>query len=83
MATSKSGGSTKNGRDSRSQRLGCKAFGGMNVNAGTILVRQHGTRFKPGVNVGMGKDHTLFAKATGAVKFEGHEKNRRISIVVA
>jgi large subunit ribosomal protein L27 len=83
MATSKSGGSTKNGRDSRSQRLGCKAFGGMKVPAGSILVRQRGTRFKPGMNVGIGKDDTLFAKVTGVVKFEGHAKCRKISIEVA
>ena len=81
MATSKSGGSTKNGRDSQSKRLGCKAFAGMVVPAGSILVRQRGTVFKPGLNVGMGKDHTLFAKITGKVQFEGYDKRRRISVM--
>jgi len=84
MATSKSGGSTRNGRDSAGQRLGCKAFSGMLVPGGTILVRQHGTNFKPGLNVGIGKDHTLFAKITGTVRFEGKTRgNRHISIIPA
>jgi large subunit ribosomal protein L27 len=82
MATSKSGGSTKNGRDSNGQRLGCKAFGGMTVSAGSILVRQKGTTFKAGHNVMMGKDHSLFATITGVVRFEGHSKgNRKISVL--
>ena len=82
MATSKAGGSTKNGRDSNGQRLGCKAFGGMVVTAGSILVRQKGTTFKPGLNVGLAKDHSLFAKIGGRVRFEGSEKGkRRISIL--
>jgi large subunit ribosomal protein L27 len=69
MAHKKSGGSSRNGRDSAGQRLGVKKFGGENVLAGNILVRQRGTKFWPGVNVGLGRDHTLFATATGAVKF--------------
>ena len=69
MAHKKSGGSSRNGRDSAGQRLGVKKFGGENVLAGNILVRQRGTKFFAGDNVGMGKDHTLFATATGAVKF--------------
>ncbi|MES2201851.1 MAG: 50S ribosomal protein L27 [candidate division FCPU426 bacterium] len=82
MATSKSAGSTKNGRDSNAQRLGCKAFGGMTVSAGSILVRQRGTTFKAGHNVMMAKDHSLFATVTGKVRFEGHAKgNRKISVL--
>jgi large subunit ribosomal protein L27 len=69
MAHKKSGGSSRNGRDSAGQRLGVKKFGGENVLAGNILVRQRGTKFYPGENVGLGRDHTLFATATGAVKF--------------
>ena len=82
MAGSKAGGSTKNGRDSHGQRLGCKAFGGMTVPAGSILVRQKGTIFKAGLNVGLAKDHSLFAKVTGVVRFEGSEPGKRkISIL--
>ena len=69
MATKKAGGSSKNGRDSAGRRLGVKRFGGQEVVPGNILVRQRGTKVYPGDNVGMGKDHTLFAKAGGAVKF--------------
>lgn len=69
MAQKKAGGSSKNGRDSIGKRLGIKAYGGQLINAGTIIVRQRGTTFHPGENVGIGKDHTLFAKATGYVKF--------------
>jgi large subunit ribosomal protein L27 len=69
MAHKKSGGSSRNGRDSESKRLGVKKFGGEQVLAGNILVRQRGTTFHPGDQVGMGRDHTLFALATGAVKF--------------
>ena len=69
MAHKKAGGSTNNGRDSVSKRLGVKRFGGENVVAGNIIVRQRGTHFHPGTNVGCGKDHTLFAKADGVVKF--------------
>lgn len=70
MAHKKAGGSTSNGRDSIAKRLGVKRYGGEQVNAGSILIRQRGTRFHAGTNVGIGKDHTLFAKATGVVKFE-------------
>ena len=70
MAHKKAGGSTRNGRDSESKRLGVKKFGGENVIAGNILVRQRGTRIHPGVNVGMGSDHTLFATADGKVEFK-------------
>ena len=69
MAHKKAGGSTRNGRDSESKRLGVKSFGGQTVTAGSIIIRQRGTRFHPGVNVGLGKDHTLFAKADGIVRF--------------
>ncbi len=76
MAHKKAGGSTRNGRDSESKRLGVKRFGGERVSAGSIIVRQRGTRFHPGVNVGMGRDHTLFALTDGAVKFQ-HKNNRK------
>ena len=68
MAHKKAGGSSRNGRDSESKRLGLKAFGGETVSAGSILVRQRGTKFHPGQNVGIGKDHTLFAMLDGKVK---------------
>jgi large subunit ribosomal protein L27 len=77
MAHKKAGGSSRNGRDSESKRLGLKAFGGELVNAGSILVRQRGTRFHPGENVGLGKDDTLFARADGTVQF-GHRKGRKL-----
>ena len=69
MATKKAGGSTRNGRDSESKRLGVKKFGGEHVLAGNIIVRQRGTKFHPGKNVGLGKDHTIFATIEGHVKF--------------
>ncbi len=83
MAHKKAGGSTRNGRDSHSKRLGIKRYGDQVVLAGNILVRQRGTEFHPGSNVGMGTDHTLFAKITGRVKFEvkGEKKRRTVSIV--
>ena len=83
MAHKKAGGSTRNGRDSESKRLGVKKFGGEKVLAGNILVRQRGTQFHPGVNVGCGTDYTLFAKAEGEVKFElkGPRKRRFVSVV--
>ena len=77
MAHKKGGGSSRNGRDSQSQRLGVKRYAGQIVNAGTILVRQRGTVVHPGSNVGVGKDHTLFALINGVVKFEPASKNRR------
>ena len=70
MATKKAGGSTKNGRDSNPKMLGVKIYGGQSVTAGNIIVRQRGTEFHAGQNVGMGRDHTLFATADGEVKFE-------------
>ncbi|MFY0665417.1 MAG: 50S ribosomal protein L27 [Natronospirillum sp.] len=85
MAHKKAGGSTRNGRDSQSKRLGVKAFGGQTVTAGSIIIRQRGTAFHPGVNVGLGKDHTLFALKDGAVKFEvkGPKNRKTVSIVAA
>ncbi|MEZ5492282.1 MAG: 50S ribosomal protein L27 [Gammaproteobacteria bacterium] len=78
MAHKKAGGSTSNGRDSISKRLGVKLFGGQRAVAGNIIVRQRGTRFHPGENVGLGKDHTIYAKADGMVKFEVKgPKNRK------
>lgn len=84
MAHKKAGGSTRNGRDSQAKRLGVKVFGGEVVKAGNIIVRQRGTEYHPGVNVGCGHDHTLFAKSAGVVKFEiKGAKNRRMVSVVA
>ena len=81
MAHKKGQGSVKNGRDSQSKRLGVKKFGGQSVRAGNILIRQRGTRFHAGKNVGMGRDHTLFALHEGVVKFD--RENRRISVLEA
>lgn len=85
MAHKKAAGSSRNGRDSESKRLGVKKFGGERVIAGNIILRQRGTRYHPGVNVGIGRDHTLFAKADGAVRFErrGPRNRRYVSIVPA
>jgi large subunit ribosomal protein L27 len=77
MAHKKGQGSSRNGRDSAGQRLGVKRFGGERVHAGSILVRQHGTRIHPGKNVGLGKDFTLFAKIDGVVTFERLDKDRK------
>ncbi|OGL40996.1 MAG: 50S ribosomal protein L27 [Candidatus Schekmanbacteria bacterium GWA2_38_9] len=77
MAHKKSGGSSTNGRDSAGRRLGVKRFAGQEVKAGSILVRQRGTKFFPGINVGRGKDDTLFAKVNGKVRFEWIAKDRR------
>ena len=82
MAHKKSGGSAKNGRDSHSKRLGVKRSAGQAVLAGSILIRQRGTPFKPGENVGRGKDDTLFAKVTGTVKFETKGKNQKFVSVI-
>ena len=82
MAHKKAGGSSSNGRYSAGRRLGVKRFGGEFVNAGTIIVRQRGTRFHPGNNVGLGNDHTLFAKVNGNLKFETKTKGRRFVSVV-
>ena len=81
MSKTKGGGSTRNGRDSNAQRLGVKAFGGSSVTAGAILIRQRGTRFHPGRNVGIGGDDTLFATATGKVKF-GERRGRKLVDVI-
>ncbi len=85
MAHKKAGGSTRNGRDSKAKRLGVKRYGGQAVLAGNILIRQRGTQYRPGVNVGIGKDHTLFAKADGKVKFEvkGPNRHKVVSIVAS
>lgn len=81
MAHTKAQGSSSNGRDSQSQRLGIKRYGGQKVLSGSVLVRQRGTKFLPGVNVGRGKDDTLFAKAAGTVTFEWASKDKkRISV---
>ncbi|MCB1172689.1 MAG: 50S ribosomal protein L27 [Leptospiraceae bacterium] len=82
MAHKKGGGSSKNGRDSNSKRLGVKRYGGQTVRAGTIIIRQRGTRIHPGRNVGLGNDHTLFATADGVVTFEHiNRKKKQVSIV--
>jgi large subunit ribosomal protein L27 len=85
MAHKKAGGSSRNGRDSQSKRLGVKRYGGMQVSAGSIIVRQRGTRFHAGENVGIGRDHTLFAKVDGTVEFaiKGAEKRKTVSVVPA
>ncbi|MFO1417619.1 MAG: 50S ribosomal protein L27 [Methylotetracoccus sp.] len=84
MAHKKAGGSSRNGRDSQPKRLGVKRYGGELVRAGNIIVRQRGTRFHPGENVGLGKDHTIFATADGRVEFRvrGAERRKYISVVV-
>ena len=83
MAHKKAGGSSRNGRDSQAKRLGVKAFGEQVVSAGSIIVRQRGTKMHPGINVGMGKDHTLFAKTDGKVTFtiKGALKRKTVNIV--
>ncbi|MFV9474312.1 50S ribosomal protein L27 [Advenella sp. RU8] len=85
MAQKKGGGSTRNGRDSESKRLGVKAYGGQEIPAGSIIVRQRGTRFHPGTNVGIGKDHTLFALVDGSVQFsvKGALNKQTVSIIAA
>ncbi|MBL4783563.1 MAG: 50S ribosomal protein L27 [Porticoccaceae bacterium] len=85
MAHKKAGGSTRNGRDSESKRLGVKRYGGEQVDAGNIIVRQRGTRFHAGSNVGIGKDHTLFAKADGEVKFavRGPHNRKFVDVICA
>jgi len=88
MAHKKAGGSSKNGRDSNAKRLGVKRYGGQLIKAGTIIIRQRGTATKPGVHVGIGRDHTLYAKADGYVRFHrrprrGHRDERFVSIELA
>lgn len=78
MAHKKGGGSSRNGRDSGGQRLGVKAFGGQHVSAGTIIVRQRGTRFFPGSNVGMGRDNTLYARAAGVIEFSRRGREKKV-----
>jgi large subunit ribosomal protein L27 len=82
LAHKKGLGSSRNGRDSNGQRLGVKAYGGELINAGTIIIRQRGTRIIPGENVGQGKDDTLFAKATGVVKYERKGRDKKIVSIV-
>ena len=83
MAHKKAGGSSRNGRDSQAKRLGVKRFGGESVAAGSIIIRQRGTRVHPGDNVGLGKDHTLFAKISGKVqfKFKGPDRKQIVSVI--
>jgi large subunit ribosomal protein L27 len=83
MAHKKAGGSSRNGRDSQSKRLGVKCYGGESVPAGSIIVRQRGTQVHPGDNVGIGKDHTLFAKVAGKILFKakGPEKHTTVSVI--
>jgi len=85
MAQKKGGGSTRNGRDSQAKRLGVKVYGDQQISAGAIIVRQRGTRFHPGVNVGMGKDHTLYALTDGRVQFshKGRLNKHTVSVATA
>jgi large subunit ribosomal protein L27 len=85
MAHKKAGGSSRNGRDSQAKRLGVKSYGGESISAGSIIVRQRGTPFHPGANVGIGKDHTLYALVDGKVEFRtrGKEKRKVVSVVPA
>jgi large subunit ribosomal protein L27 len=85
MAHKKAGGSSRNGRDSQAKRLGVKVYGGEQVNAGQILVRQRGTRVHPGANVGMGRDHTLFARVNGKVSYavKGEDSKNTVSVTPA
>jgi large subunit ribosomal protein L27 len=83
FASKKGAGSTRNGRDSNAQRLGVKRFGGQSVVAGNIIVRQRGTKFYPGLNVGIGKDHTLFALVDGVVEFSERRNRKHVNIVPA
>ncbi|NEN75291.1 50S ribosomal protein L27 [Pelistega sp. NLN82] len=85
MAQKKGGGSTRNGRDSEAKRLGVKVYGGQSIPAGSIIVRQRGTRFHPGTNVGIGKDHTLYALVDGEVKFSvrGALNKQTVSVIAA
>jgi large subunit ribosomal protein L27 len=81
MSKTKGGGSTRNGRDSNAQRLGVKAFGGSSITAGTIIVRQRGTKFHPGKNVGKGKDDTLFSLVDGTVEFGQMKGRKSVSVI--
>lgn len=83
MAHKKAGGSSRNGRDSQAKRLGVKVYGGESINAGSIILRQRGTQFHPGENVGIGRDHTLFALVNGQVRFaiKGQQNRRTVSVI--
>ena len=83
MAHKKGGGSSKNGRDSKAKRLGVKHFDGEVVKGGTIIVRQRGTKYHPGYNVGLGKDDTVFAKVTGKIKFDKNKQGRKVIHIVS
>ncbi len=83
MSKTKGGGSTRNGRDSNAQRLGVKVFDGTEVQSGSIIVRQRGTRFHPGINVGIGKDDTLFALADGTIKFGSRKGRKLVDVLTA
>ena len=83
MSSKKGVGSSRNGRDSKPKFLGVKIYGGQKVNAGNIIIRQRGTKFKPGINVGIGRDHTLFAKADGIIEFMGNTKTGKVVNIVS
>jgi len=83
MSSKKGVGSSRNGRDSKPKFLGVKIYGGQKVNAGSIIIRQRGTKFKPGINVGIGRDHTLFAKADGIIEFMGNSKTGKVVNIVS
>ena len=82
MSKTKAGGSTRNGRDSESKRLGTKVYDGQDISAGSIVIRQRGTKIHPGINVGMGKDHSIFSLISGKVKFKKSKSNRTLVSVV-
>ncbi len=83
MSSKKGVGSSRNGRDSKPKFLGVKIYGGQKVNAGSIIIRQRGTKFKPGINVGIGRDHTLFAKTDGIIEFMGNNKTGKVVNIVS
>jgi large subunit ribosomal protein L27 len=83
MSSKKGVGSSRNGRDSKPKFLGVKIYGGQKVNAGSIIIRQRGTKFKPGINVGIGRDHTLFAKADGIIEFMGNSKTGKVVNIIS
>jgi large subunit ribosomal protein L27 len=83
MSSKKGVGSSRNGRDSKPKFLGVKIYGGEKVNAGSIIIRQRGTKFKPGINVGIGRDHTLFAKADGIIEFLGNSKTGKVVNIIS
>jgi large subunit ribosomal protein L27 len=83
MSSKKGVGSSRNGRDSKPKFLGVKIYGGQKVNAGSIIIRQRGTKFKPGINVGIGRDHTLFAKADGIIEFMSNSKTGKVVNIIS